>query len=314
MANATNSLVASNRKVPFTVAIKSEGVQRMLQAAFSNPKDITKFSADMMAAVTATPGLKDCEPATIVTACLQASALNLSMTPAMGEAYVVPYGDKATFQVGKNGLVQLAIRTGQYKDIDTIEVRRGEYKGRDKQTGKPVFEFIEDDEERENLPVVGYLAYFEMLNGFRKSVYFSFEKMLKWAQYSPAFNIDLYKKYLVYEKTGQGMTDAELRKCSSPWYNRFSSMAEKTVLRQLLMKWGAKSRDMQAALEQDIKADVGADTGFFTAADEPVAPPPVQEAEEPKPAEKPAEKPVEKKARAAKPVETPPANDDDFFN
>lgn len=252
MANATNSLISSSQKQPFTVALQSAGIQRMMQAAFSTPTAITRFTADLMAAVTATPGLKDCEPASIVSAGLQCSALNLSTSPAMGEAWIVPYGSKATFQIGKNGLVQLAIRSGQYLDIDTIEVRQGEYKGRDKYTGKPQFEFIEDDEVRESLPIVGYLAYFEMLNGFKKTVYFSHEKMLKWAaRYSQAFSIELYKKYVVYQQTGEGMTDSELRRCSSPWYERFDSMAEKTVLRQLLQKWGVKSREMVKALEQD---------------------------------------------------------------
>lgn len=252
MANATNSLISSSQKQPFTVALQSAGIQRMMQAAFSTPTAITRFTADLMAAVTATPGLKDCEPASIVSAGLQCSALNLSTSPAMGEAWIVPYGTKATFQIGKNGLVQLAIRSGQYLDIDTIEVRQGEYKGRDKYTGKPQFEFIEDDEVRENLPIVGYLAYFEMLNGFKKTVYFSHEKMLKWAaRYSPSFDVELYRKYEIYQRTGEGMTDSELRRCASPWYERFDSMAEKTVLRQLLQKWGVKSREMVKALEQD---------------------------------------------------------------
>lgn len=314
MANAMNALVQSNKKTPFTVAIQSQGIQRMMQAAFSTPQAITKFTADMMAAVTATPGLKDCEPSSVVSACMQASALNLSTTPAMGEAWIIPYGDKATFQIGKNGLVQLAIRSGQYLDIDTIEVRQGEYKGRDKYTGKPLFEFIEDDEIRENLPVIGYLAYFEMLNGFKKTVYFSKEKMLKWAaRYSPAFDIDLYRKYEVYQETGEGMTENELRKCSSPWFERFSTMSEKTVLRQLLQKWGVKSREMVTAIEQDTKGETVTDE-FFSAAEEHVQPEPAPK-EEVIVQDETAEKPVAKKTRAAKKVETPAATvEDDFFN
>ena len=265
MATANNSLVQSRKNVPFTVAIQGQGIQRMLQASFSTPQAITKFTADLMAAVTSTPGLKDCDPASIVSAGLQCAALNLSTSPAVGEAWIVPYGNKATFQIGKNGLVQLAIRSGQYKDIDTIEVRQGEYKGRDKETGKPRFEFIEDDEMRESLPIVGYLAYLEMLNGFKKSVYFSKDKMLKWAaRYSPAFKVDMYKKYVQYQETGEGLTDSELRQCSSPWYERFDSMAEKTVLRQLLQKWGVKSRDMVKALEQDMQGETASGQFFET--------------------------------------------------
>ena len=304
MANATNSLISSSQKQPFTVALQGAGIQRMLQAAFSTPTAITKFTADLMAAVTATPGLKDCEPASIVSAGLQCSALNLSTSPAMGEAWIVPYGSKATFQIGKNGLVQLAIRSGQYLDIDTIEVRQGEYKGRDKGTGKPQFEFIEDDEAREKLPIVGYLAYFELLNGFKKTVYFSHEKMLKWAaRYSPSFDVELYRKYEIYQRTGDGMTDSELRKCSSPWYERFDSMAEKTVLRQLLQKWGVKSREMVSALEQDAEPEKVQDE-FFEGQEQEVA---VVAGE--------AEAPVaeeQQKKQAKKPSK--PTADDEFFN
>lgn len=309
MANATNSLISSSQKQPFTVALQSAGIQRMMQAAFSTPTAITRFTADLMAAVTATPGLKDCEPASIVSAGLQCSALNLSTSPAMGEAWIVPYGSKATFQIGKNGLVQLAIRSGQYLDIDTIEVRQGEYKGRDKYTGKPQFEFIEDDEVRESLPIVGYLAYFEMLNGFKKTVYFSHEKMLKWAaRYSQAFNIELYKKYVVYQQTGEGMTDSELRRCSSPWYERFDSMAEKTVLRQLLQKWGVKSREMVKALEQDEEPEK-VQSEFFEAQEQQSTT--EQDIVQDEAASDEAEKTKKRAKKQA--AEEKPAVEDDFF-
>lgn len=307
MANAMNSLVASTQKQPFTVALQSNGIQRMMQAAFSTPQAITKFSADLMAAVTATPGLKDCDPVSIVSAGLQCSALNLSTSPAMGEAWIVPYGNKATFQIGKNGLVQLAIRSGQYLDIDTIEVRQGEYKGRDKYTGKPQFEFIEDDEVRESLPVIGYLAYFEMLNGFKKTVYFSKEKMLKWAErYSPAFNAELHKKYEIYQQTGEGMTETEIRKCSSPWHTQFDGMAEKTVLRQLLQKWGVKSREMVKALEQDTASET-VQSDFFDAAEQPQQHEPVE-------TEAVVEEKQPKKRQPKATVEKPENVEDDFFN
>lgn len=316
MAIANNALVTTTKKPSFSVALQSDGMQRMMSATFNGDKKLmTRFTSDIMAAVTATPALKNCDPASVVAAGLQCSALNLSTSPSMGEAWIIPYGDKATFQLGKNGLVQLAIRTGLYRDIDTMEVRQGEYKGRDKRTGKPVFEFIEDDEVREELPIVGYLAWFEMTNGFTKSVYFSHEKMLKWAaRYSQAFDIKLYAKYVTYQKTGSGMTDAELRKCSSPWYERFDSMAEKTVLRQLLTKWGAKSRDFIAALEQDIQAEEAqSDGGFFENAPEtPVEA--VQPTDEQKPVEESAKAEKGKNKRLnANPVEQPAPQDDGGF-
>ena len=140
------------------------------------------------------------------------------------------------------------MRTGQYRDLDAVEVREGEYKGRDPQTGKPRFEFISDDEVRDALPVVGYLAYFELLSGFKKSVYFSYERMLRHAdKYSKAFSRTSYEKLLAGE-----IPKNELWRYSSPWYEGFDGMALKTVLRQLLSKWGIMSIELQNALEKDM--------------------------------------------------------------
>lgn len=282
MANATNTLVASGTKpkVKLSVALQSEGMQRMLSASFNGDKKaMMKFTSDLMAVATTNPTLSTCDPASLVSVGLQASSMNLSMLPSLGEAYAIPYGDKAQFQVGKNGLVQLAIRTGQYLDIDSMEIRKGEYKGRDKATGKYVFEFIEDDEKREELPVVGYMAYFEMLNGFRKVVYFSKEKMLSWAKrYSKAFDTELHKKYEAFLRTGTGLTKDEEKKCSSPWYSNFDAMGEKTVLKQLLSKWGVKSTELISAISQDevYEAKDAADD-FFAPAEEEAEKPKAEE-------------------------------------
>jgi recombination protein RecT len=176
-------------------------------------------------------------------------SLELSPSPVLAQFYMVPYNDRknnrtvAQFQLGVAGYKQLAIRSGQYLDIDAIEIREGEYKGRNKENGKPVFEFIEDDTVRENTPIIGYLAYFELLNGFKKQVYFSHEKMLNHAdQYSKAFSRQKYEE-LVAGKIPQN----EMWKYSSPWYTGFNGMALKTVLRQLLSKWGILSIEMQRA-------------------------------------------------------------------
>lgn len=282
MATANNSLVASgSKKVTLSVALQSDGMQRMIGAAFNgNQKAMMQFTSNLMAVATTNQQLRDCDPASLVSVGLQANSLNLSMSPSLGEAYAVPYGGVAQFQVGKNGLVQLAIRTGQYRDIDSMTVHEGEYKGRDKATGKPVFEFIEDDEVREKLPVAGYMAYFEMLNGFRKVVYFSHQKVLDWAKrYSKAFDAELYRKYETYLQTGEGLTDRELQKCSGPWYSRFDAMGEKTVLKQLLLKWGAKSTELLTAMDSDEQPAAGtvAEDVFTTQTD--AAPPKNAEAD-----------------------------------
>jgi len=120
--------------------------------------------------------------------------------------------------------------------IDVIEVREGEFLGRDKITGKYQFNFIEDEISRENKPIIGYLAYFEYLNGFYKSIYWTKEKMQKHAiEYSQAYASDLKKKTSY-----------------SFWSKDFNGMAFKTMLRQLISKWGVMSIEIQEALTKDM--------------------------------------------------------------
>ena len=142
----------------------------------------------------------------------------------------------------------MAIRSGQYKDIDVFEIHEGEFKGRDKDTGKYKFEFIENEEERLSKPVIGYMGYFELLNGFRKTLYMSKEEMLNHADtYSKAFNKADYEKYI----NGQ-IPQKDLWKFSSYWYKSFQTMAFKTILRQLISKWGIMSIEMQDAFTKDM--------------------------------------------------------------
>ncbi|WMJ85464.1 recombinase RecT [Anaerocolumna sp. MB42-C2] len=185
-------------------------------------------------------------------------ALNLSPSPQLGQYYMVPYKKKdrqghvisveAQFQLGAKGYKQLAMRTGQYLDIDCIYIHEGEYLGRDRFSGKYKFEFIEDDEVKENLPIVGYLAYFELLNGFKKQLYWSRAKMEKHADtYSQAFNLEAYRKLQKGE-----IPKEELWKYSSFWYKSFDEMAEKTMIRQLISKWGIMSIEMEDAYTRDM--------------------------------------------------------------
>ena len=142
------------------------------------------------------------------------------------------------------------MRSGQYLDIDAIEIREGECKGRNRFTGKYEFEFIEDDDAREELPIIGYLAYFELLNGYKKTLYFSKAKMLKHADtYSQAFSAEKYRDLLEGK-----IPEKDMWKYSSFWYKNFDGMAFKTVLRQLLSKYGVLSIEMQKAFDSDMAA------------------------------------------------------------
>lgn len=236
-------------KPKFSLAIQSEGYKKLINNTLGDPKRASKFIASISSAVAVNPSLQKCDAGSILTAALLGEALNLSPSPQLGQYYLVPYDKKekingkwvvissnAQFQMGYKGYIQLAIRSGQYKDIDVIEIHEGEYLGRDKLTGKHKFDFIDDEVERENKPIIGYLAYFEYLNGFYKSLYWTKEKMMKHAEeYSQAYASDL--------KNGTQY---------SFWRKDFNGMAFKTMLRQLISKWGVMSIDMQEALNKDM--------------------------------------------------------------
>mgnify|MGYP001625458134 CR=1 FL=1 len=223
-------------KPKFSLAIQSDGYKKLLNNTLGDPKRASKFIAAISSAVATNASLQQCDAGSILSGALLGEALNLSPSPQLGQYYLVPFKDKAQFQLGYKGYIQLAIRSGQYKDIDVIEVREGEYKGRDKITGKHQFEFIEDEVEREEKPIIGYMAYFEHLNGFYKNLYWSKEKMQKHAlEYSQAYASDV-KKGTTY----------------SFWSKDFNGMAFKTMLRQLISKWGIMSIDMQEALTKDM--------------------------------------------------------------
>lgn len=215
--------------------------------------DSQEFITSITSAVNNNPALAECDSQSIISAALLGQSLHLKPSPQLGYFYMVPFNNRkkgtkeAQFQLGYKGYLQLAIRTGEYIDIDAIEIREGEYKGRNRLTGKPEFEFVDDDSIRENLPIVGYMAYFEMKNGYIKRIYWSREKMLKHAdEFSQAFNLQKY-----YELQEGKIPQSDLWKYSSFWYKNFDEMAKKTMLRQLLSKHGLLSTEMQRAVESD---------------------------------------------------------------
>ena len=259
----SSSNIAPAKKQTFSVAITTENYRNLINNTLKEPGRANRFIASITSAVAITPALQTCDPGSILAGGLLGEALNLSPSPQLGQYYLVPFKQKAKydreghllspecskaqFVLGYKGYVQLALRSGQYSDLDCMDIRQGEYLGKDPQTGKPQFKFIEDDDLREKLPIVGYMAYFEYLNGFRKVIYWSKDKMLNHAnQFSQAFSKDAYDKI----QNGQ-IADKDMWKYSSFWYKDFDSMAKKTLLRQLISKWGIMSTEMQQALTND---------------------------------------------------------------
>ena len=239
MTAVQNSLVA--KKSTFLTFLTSDVVKTKVNQIIAGPAG-NKFITSLISLVSNNPAIAECEHSTILSSALLGESLKLSPSPQLGQFYIVPFNDNkngrkvAQFQIGYKGYIQLAMRSGQYRDLDVIEVREGEYKGKDAFTGKPRIEFIEDDNERLKLPVVGYFAYFELLNGFRKSIYWSREKMEQYAlTYSQAYKTDVKKGWKM-----------------SFWSKEFDAMAFKTLLRQLISKWGIMSIDFQTAITYDM--------------------------------------------------------------
>lgn len=254
---STQLATNNNQQTGITDFLSKPNIRANVTQAIGKERT-TRFISSVISAVQATPALKECTNNSILSAALQGEALNLAPSPQLGQFYMVPYKKKdkngniisieASFQLGAKGYKQLAMRSGQYKDLDVMSIKKGEYLGRDPETGKHMFDFVTDDDEREDLPTIGYMAYFELLNGFRKQIYWSKKKMLNHADtYSQAFNKEDYERLL----DGK-IPKKELWKYSSFWYKNFDEMAEKTMIRQLISKWGIMSIEMQTAYEKDM--------------------------------------------------------------
>lgn len=266
----SSSNIAPAKKQTFSVAITTENYRNLINNTLKEPGRANRFIASITSAVAITPALQTCDPGSILAGGLLGEALNLSPSPQLGQYYLVPFKQKAKydreghllspecskaqFVLGYKGYIQLALRSDQYRKLGCMEIRQGEYLGKDPETAEPRFRFIEDDDLRERLPIVGYMAHFEYLNGFRKRIYWSREKVLNHADtYSQAFSKDAYEKI----QNGQ-IADKDMWKYSSFWYKDFDSMAQKTLLRQLISKWGIMSIDLQKALASD-EAAIGTD-------------------------------------------------------
>ena len=235
--------MANNNQVStlkaFNQTITSPATQKYLSEVLHERKGA--FVANLTALVANNAQLQACQPYTLMFAALKATALNLPIDPALGMAHVIAYKNKkkgiteAQFQVGYKGFKQLALRTSQYKCINTTDVREGEIKKRNRLTGEIEFEFIEDDAKRLNTPIVGYVNFFRLLNGFESVLYMSKEEMEAHA--------------IRYSQTYRS-SDPQI-KAQSKWTTDFDAMAQKTVIKLNLSKNGVLSTELQEALKAD---------------------------------------------------------------
>lgn len=248
-----NSLAPTPQEDKLGVYLGKPNTKVWLNSVLGNPAKAEAFVANITSCVAQNPNLADCASSTIISAGLIANSLQLSMSASLGHCYLVPFDDRknnrkvATFILGYKGYQQLAIRSGQYKKINVVPIKQGELMSVDLIRDEYVFSPIKDDAVREQTPTVGYYAYFELLNGFKKELYWSKAKM--------QFHADKYSKAYSLEKAALleagKVPQNELWKYSSYWYSDFDGMAMKTMIRQLIGKFGVMSIDMQKAFEQD---------------------------------------------------------------
>jgi len=268
------------QKPKFSVAITTDGYKKLINNTLGDSERAKRFVAAITSAVAINPVLHDCDAGTILAGALLGESLNLSPSPQLGQYYLVPFEckvkgpdgktvyltdsdgnklkddhgrwialteKKAQFVLGYKGYIQLAIRSGQYKKLNVIEIKEGELVKFDPLNEEIECNLIENIDAREKAQTIGYYAMFEYINGFRKAIYWTKRKVINHAdQYSPAFSAIAYDKMLNGE-----IPEQDMWKYSSFWYKNFDDMAKKTLLRQLISKWGIMSTEMQMAFEHD---------------------------------------------------------------
>ncbi len=236
-----NRLAPRTQKTGLTAYLTQDAVKEQINKVVGG-KNGTRFISSIVSAVQATPALQECTNSSILSAALLGESLNLSPSPQLGQYYMVPYDNRskgakeAQFQLGYKGYIQLATRSSQYKKLNVLSIKEGELIRFDPLNEEIEVNLIQDDEQREAAPTIGYYAMFEYTNGFRKAMYWSRAKMEAHAKkYSPGYKRDLEK--------GTSWTF---------WAKDFDAMAYKTMLRQLISKWGIMSIELQTAIDSDM--------------------------------------------------------------
>lgn len=222
------------RKQSVGEIMRSPGVVAKINDVLGSEKVAAGFISSVISIANGNRQLRDADPMTVVGAAMVAATLQLPVVPTIGLAYIVPYKKQAQFQIGYKGLIELAERSGQFKNIIDEVVYEGQLVRKNKFTG----EYILDEGAKTSDKVIGYMARFDLVNGFSKTIFWSREEIEAHA-----------KKFSQAYRSGY----------DSPWKRDFDAMARKTVLKALFSKYAPKSIQMQNAIAYDqasVKASV----------------------------------------------------------
>lgn len=259
--------MAVAKPMSISAAFASPKLMEAIHNALNDSAHEKKFISSVVSACATNPALQACTPASIMSAALLGESLKLSPSPQLGQYYMVPYNEtakdangraipviaedgkqlvvngykqwrkisRAQFQLGYKGYIQLALRSGYYKKLNVLSIKQDELISWNALDEEISLKLMDDEEAREAAPTIGYYAMFEYLNGFKKAMYWSRTKMERHAlRYSKGYAAK--KGYTFWEKD-------------------FDGMAYKTMLRQLISKWGIMTIDLQTAFEQDFVAE-----------------------------------------------------------
>lgn len=229
-----------------SVYLSNDSTKKYLESILG--KKTGQFITSLTSLAGSSQMLKECDRNSLLACALKATSLELPFDPNLGFAWCVPYKNMktkvttATFQIGTKGYIQLALRTGQYRALNARDVRQGEFSGRDV-LGDPIINWLPDDERIEK-EIIGFMAGLELVNGFKKIIFWSRQEV-------EAHAVRYSQSYRKYKKTGN--------ENDAIWASQFDKMAEKTVLKALISRYGIMSTEIQTAIKSDyssLKIDV----------------------------------------------------------
>lgn len=268
-ANQYGQVATKPKKVDILKSmLNAESVQAQFRNALG--KNAGTFVASVIDLYNGDSGLQECDPKQVVMEALKAAVLHLPINKSLGYSYIIPFKNnkkqrdaqgkevwakvtEPVFQMGYRGFIQLAMRTGQYRTLNADVVYEGELRKVNKLTGEIAF-----DGDRTSDKVVGYFCYFELLNGFSKTLYMTVEQMAAHAKrYSKGLKRDVTVENLLNVANLPVSPDSN----TVGWMGNFHGMAIKTVIRNLLGKYGYLSIEMQQAISNDYEGENVADTG-----------------------------------------------------
>ena len=252
---ATTSQAQQAQQITVRTLAKSPKIVSRFSEVLGNQDKANQFLASLISAVNGSKNLMACNPENVIGCAMVAASLNLDINANLGFASIVPYKDNRTgnqipqFQIGWKGIVQLAIRTSQYRTMQVTEVYADEFDSYDPFKGDLKYHAVANGDRANSRTenIVGYAFYFELVSGFSKMTYMSKEAAKAHAQrFSKAYQADL--------KYGSQ---------SSPWSTMFDEMAKKTIVKNTLSKWGILSTQLIMAQRADQSTTEMKDDGIL---------------------------------------------------